>query len=244
MSDVVERAENLWRQSVLASSEDTYYGDARYALRAAQRSDWDRGLLELNGLHLITSALPSRKRLLAGTHDAALSAYNGAHDGNTAEAFGATRRFLWEARLSGGWQEELLALELFGDLLTRAGHLEEAVQTYLGAGNSKKAVQVALNLVTMVLDRIDREEPHHAQQAATALRSARAALEITPGLQDDIDTEWTWADYPMPWLARDEIREVSQEAQRIHDGIAAGRLVIHRSHSIAASRRPTAVRKR
>ncbi|MFI1013126.1 DUF317 domain-containing protein [Streptomyces sp. NPDC020965] len=85
-----------------------------------------------------------------------------------------------------------------------------------------------LDPVTMVLARIDHEEPHHAQQAATALRSAGAAVEITPGLQDDIDTEWTWADYPMPWLTRDEIREVSQEAQKIHDDIAAGRLIIHR----------------
>ncbi|MFJ7423343.1 DUF317 domain-containing protein [Streptomyces uncialis] len=35
------------------------------------------------------------------------------------------------------------------------------------------------------------------------------------------------ANYPMPWLSRDEIREVSNEAQKIHDDIAAGRLIIH-----------------
>ncbi|MFF8958603.1 DUF317 domain-containing protein [Streptomyces sp. NPDC014894] len=85
-----------------------------------------------------------------------------------------------------------------------------------------------LDPVTMVLARIDHEEPHHAGQAAITLRSAGAAVEITPGLQDDIDTAWTWANHPMPWLTREEIREVSQEAQKIHDDIAAGRLVIHR----------------
>ncbi|WP_367137568.1 MULTISPECIES: hypothetical protein [Streptomyces] len=31
----------------------------------------------------------------------------------------------------------------------------------------------------------------------------------------------------MPWLTREEIREVSAEAQTIHDDIASGRLVIH-----------------
>lgn len=31
----------------------------------------------------------------------------------------------------------------------------------------------------------------------------------------------------MPWYTRDEIRKVSAEAQRIHDDIAEGRLIIH-----------------
>ncbi|MFF4386822.1 DUF317 domain-containing protein [Streptomyces sp. NPDC001552] len=44
---------------------------------------------------------------------------------------------------------------------------------------------------------------------------------------DDFDTEWTYGNYPMDRLTRDEIREVSAEAQRIHDDIAAGRLTIH-----------------
>ncbi|GAA2255030.1 DUF317 domain-containing protein [Streptomyces amakusaensis] len=95
-----------------------------------------------------------------------------------------------------------------------------------------------LDPATMILARIDHEEPHHANQAATTLRTAGATVEITAGLRDDIDTEWTWADYPMPWLTRNEIREVSNQAQKIHDDIAAGRLVIHRhahdGHTIVA----------
>ncbi|WP_329025727.1 DUF317 domain-containing protein [Streptomyces sp. NBC_00690] len=115
-------------------------------------------------------------------------------------------------------------------------HPDAVTATLAGTGAGADTVRALLtghgfrplDAVTMVLARIDHEEPHHAQQAATALRSAGAAVEITPGLQDEMDTEWTWADYPMPWLTRDEIREVSQEAQQIHDDIAAGRLVIHR----------------
>lgn len=79
----------------------------------------------------------------------------------------------------------------------------------------------------MVLARIDHEEHHHADRAARALRQAGISVEITPGLQEDIGTEWTWANYPMPWLTRDEVREVGVEAQKIHDDIAPGHLVIH-----------------
>ncbi|WP_328490167.1 hypothetical protein [Streptomyces zaomyceticus] len=80
---------------------------------------------------------------------------------------------------------------------------------------------------TMVLARIDREEPYYAGLAAEQLRRYGFTTEITPALQEEIDTEWTWANYPMPWCTRDEIREVGAEAQRIHDDIAEGRLTIH-----------------
>lgn len=80
---------------------------------------------------------------------------------------------------------------------------------------------------TMALARIDREEPHYTAKAAEQLRQLGFTTEIDPALQEEIDTEWTWANYPMPWCDRDEIREVSAEAQRIHNDIAEGRLVIH-----------------
>ncbi|MEU8617354.1 DUF317 domain-containing protein [Streptomyces sp. NPDC048623] len=80
---------------------------------------------------------------------------------------------------------------------------------------------------TMVLARIDREEPYYASLSAQQLRCYGFTVEITPDLQDEIDTEWEWGNYPFPWCTRDEVREVSAEAQRIHDDIAEGRLVIH-----------------
>ncbi|WP_282698142.1 DUF317 domain-containing protein [Streptomyces sp. CC208A] len=80
---------------------------------------------------------------------------------------------------------------------------------------------------TMVLARVDREEPHYAVKTAERLRQLGFTTEIEPALQEEIDTEWTWANYPMPWCTREEIREVGAEAQRIHDDIAEGRLVVH-----------------
>ncbi|WP_263633836.1 DUF317 domain-containing protein [Streptomyces sp. 7G] len=80
---------------------------------------------------------------------------------------------------------------------------------------------------TMVMARIDREEPHYAEQAARALRAENITVDITPELRKEIDTEWTWADHPMPWCSREEIREVSNDAQQIYEDIRHGRLIIH-----------------
>ncbi|MFE9305982.1 DUF317 domain-containing protein [Streptomyces sp. NPDC006856] len=80
---------------------------------------------------------------------------------------------------------------------------------------------------TMVMARIDREEPHYAEQAARALRAENITVDITPELREEIDTEWTWANYPMPWCSREEIREVSNDAQKIYDDIRHGHLIIH-----------------
>ncbi|MFG2836407.1 DUF317 domain-containing protein [Streptomyces zaomyceticus] len=80
---------------------------------------------------------------------------------------------------------------------------------------------------TMVLARIDHEEPHYTAQAAEQLRRYGFTTEIDPALQEEIDTEWTWANYSMPWCSRTEIRQVGAAAQRIHNDIAEGRLTIH-----------------
>ncbi|MFE9686744.1 DUF317 domain-containing protein [Streptomyces sp. NPDC006285] len=80
---------------------------------------------------------------------------------------------------------------------------------------------------TLVMARIDREEPYWAQQAAEALIAERITAEITPKLRGAINEEWTWPDYPMSWCTRSEIREVSNEAQKIHDDIRYGRLIVH-----------------
>ncbi|MFJ7589443.1 DUF317 domain-containing protein [Streptomyces sp. NPDC097617] len=85
----------------------------------------------------------------------------------------------------------------------------------------------ATSETTMVLARIDREEAHYADMAAQALREDGTTVDIDPALQEEIDTEWTYGNYPMTWLTREEIREVSADAQAIHDAIADGSLVIH-----------------
>lgn len=80
---------------------------------------------------------------------------------------------------------------------------------------------------TLVLARIDHEESYWAENAAQALTVEGITTEITPRLREAIDEEWTWANYPMHWCTREEIREVSNEAQKIYDDIRHGRLVVH-----------------
>ncbi|MEE1765266.1 hypothetical protein [Streptomyces sp. SP18BB07] len=91
---------------------------------------------------------------------------------------------------------------------------------------------------TMVLARIDREEPHWAQKATHALHAEGITAEITPGLQEAIDEEWPWITYPDPRPSHDEIRERTDQAQKIHDAIRDGRLVIH-AHAHADTGRDT-----
>ncbi|MGA4876620.1 hypothetical protein [Streptomyces lydicamycinicus] len=80
---------------------------------------------------------------------------------------------------------------------------------------------------TLVLAHIDHEEPYWAEDAARELIASGIAVEITPRLREAINEEWTWADYPMHWCTRTEIREVSAEAQKIFDDIRHGLLLIH-----------------
>ncbi|MEU2131738.1 DUF317 domain-containing protein [Streptomyces sp. NPDC018352] len=91
---------------------------------------------------------------------------------------------------------------------------------------------------TLVLARIDHEEPHWAREAAQELAAEGIDVEITPELREAMDEEWTWANYPMPWCNRTEIREVSNAAQKIYDDIRHGHLLIHAhakdSHTIVA----------
>ncbi|MFJ7969481.1 hypothetical protein [Streptomyces sp. NPDC096324] len=79
----------------------------------------------------------------------------------------------------------------------------------------------------LVLVRVDHEEPYWAQDAAKHLTVAGITVDITPRLREAIDEEWTWASYPMPWCTRAEIRKISNEAQKIHDDIRHGQLLIH-----------------
>ncbi|MFE1407813.1 DUF317 domain-containing protein [Streptomyces sp. NPDC058770] len=79
----------------------------------------------------------------------------------------------------------------------------------------------------LVLVRIDHEEPYWAEKAAQQLMADGISAEITPQLREAMDEDWTWADYPMPWCTRSEIREISNQAQKIYDDIRHGQLLIH-----------------
>lgn len=147
------RADSLWRQSVLMNSEDGYYGDARAALRAAQRLVSDSGVLPRDdGLVAVFRAMPNRRRVLGRANDPSLSALWAAHADRLIEAFGDARRYIWESRMSGHLQEEFLALGLFGDVLASAGRPQAAVHLYVAAGDAKRAVTAARALPQPVSD--------------------------------------------------------------------------------------------
>ncbi|WP_341868947.1 hypothetical protein [Streptomyces diastatochromogenes] len=80
---------------------------------------------------------------------------------------------------------------------------------------------------TLVLARVDHEEPYWAEKAGQQLTAGGITVEITPRLQEAMAEKWTWADYPMPWCTRSEVREVSNEPQKIRDDIRHGQLLIH-----------------
>ncbi|WP_406133658.1 DUF317 domain-containing protein [Streptomyces anthocyanicus] len=109
-----------------------------------------------------------------------------------------------------------------------------AVQAHL-TGTQARVASMALEAAgwsaaatgVLVLARIDHEEPYWAADAAQHLTAAGITVEITPRLQEAIDEEWTWPNYPMTWCTRSEIREVSNQAQKIHDDIRNGHLLIH-----------------
>ncbi|WP_435216629.1 hypothetical protein [Streptomyces sp. bgisy034] len=65
---------------------------------------------------------------------------------------------------------------------------------------------------------------------ASLLRDAGITVDITDQLQEEINTEWTWASHPMPWLDRDETRLMSADAQKIHDDIQS-RTPHHQLHA-------------
>ncbi|WP_431045290.1 hypothetical protein ACQUSR_27430 [Streptomyces sp. P1-3] len=81
-------------------------------------------------------------------------------------------------------------------------HSSAVTATLAGPGTHTACALLTLHgfeVVTshrMILARIDHEEPHYANQAARTLRQEGITVDITPGLQEDIDTEWTWANFP------------------------------------------------
>jgi hypothetical protein len=137
------RAENLWRQSVLSSCEDGFYGDAYEAMRAIQHLQFQAGRIDSDSLALAMSALPNRKHILAGPYDPALAAFEAAHRERAVEAFGESRRFIWEARLAGHLFDEMLALSLFGDVLRDGDRPSGAIDCYVAAGDAKNATELA-----------------------------------------------------------------------------------------------------
>jgi hypothetical protein len=136
------RAIDLWRQSILLSSESRLYGDVLAVRQALNAAILEQPVIAFSELDY-ASSLPNAKRLLAAAQPAELNALWMAHAGKLPDAFGVTRRYLWEARLSGQLSDERDAMELFGDIMRAANHPEVAVTAWVMAGAAKKAADLA-----------------------------------------------------------------------------------------------------
>ncbi|MFI5804353.1 DUF317 domain-containing protein [Streptomyces sp. NPDC051561] len=79
---------------------------------------------------------------------------------------------------------------------------------------------------TMLLSRIDYEEPYYAHQAAIELRNRSASVHISRALQQEINAGWVPVDLDRTWLSTAEIRETGTAAQMILEDIYDRRLVI------------------
>lgn len=80
---------------------------------------------------------------------------------------------------------------------------------------------------TLVLARIDHDEPYWAAKVAQELIAEGVTVEIKPRLRDAIDGEWALATGSKPWSTLAQLREIFAEAQAIFDDIRHGRLLIH-----------------
>ncbi|MFF7413351.1 DUF317 domain-containing protein [Streptomyces lydicus] len=80
---------------------------------------------------------------------------------------------------------------------------------------------------TLVLARIDHDEPYWAAKAARELIAEGVTVEIMPRLRDAIDGEWALATDSKPGSTLAQLREIFAQAQAIFDDIHHGHLLIH-----------------
>jgi len=166
LHDAPDRAENLWRQSVVTSSEAGLYGDSRAALRSMTLLPSETGVFAFPKLKELVAAMPNRHQLVGGAHDPMLSALEAAHNGKLPDALADARRALLRAGVGGHLYEELWAWSILGDVLVAAEQPLPAVQCFVLAGNAKKATAVAAPLP---------EEAEVRRRVGVGLRRSRAA---------------------------------------------------------------------
>lgn len=214
------RAEQLWRQAAIYASEDGYHGDVRHALRSNQRLAHDQGLPAGSTLEIL-QALPNRSRMLAGSYDPALIAFEHAHNGKVRDAFGDGRRYLWESRIGGHWQEWLLATKLVGDVFVEAGHFSNAIQLLVAAGHAEEA-SAAAKQVPEYVDTLRWVNASTPRVQAAAIRALRVQIPLLPEALDDqvqatlcAITSSIWTERWNPHPAREAIAALTTFRQRL-----------------------------
>jgi hypothetical protein len=128
------QAIDRWRGSVTQACRARLYGDVRDLFRAIQYVAMETDPSHVPNLSVVAEGLPNQERLLAGSGEQALAAFEASHNGDVRDAFEDSRRCLREARLAGHLCEEMIYLRLFGDVLGNADEPKEAVEVLAAAG--------------------------------------------------------------------------------------------------------------
>ena len=140
------QAIDRWRRSVIQACRARLYGDVRDLFRAIHYVAIETDPSQVPNLSQVAEGLPNQERLLAGSGEPALAAFEASHNGNVRDAFEDARRCLREARLAGHLCEEMIYLRLFGDVLANADEPKAAVEVLAAAGAGKKAAELAARL--------------------------------------------------------------------------------------------------
>ena len=221
------QAIDRWRGSVTQACRARLYGDVRDLFRAIHYVAIETDPSQLPNLSLVAEGLPNQERLLAGSGESALAAFEASHNGNVRDAFEDARRCLREARLAGHLCEEMIYLRLFGDVLGNADEPKEAVEVLAAAGAGKKAAELAARLSELADRRYLLSRPFGPPAAAAAqVTGAQAQLipdhQVTETATALLDVaEKTWG--PPGWgadPARRALEAVSRLGVRIPASLA------------------------
>ena len=222
----IPRAEQLWRQSILASSEDQFYGDARNAFLAHRLFEFESGTVGTVEIDIAASRLPNQRRLIAGSFDPAFSAFEAAHRDKIPEALGDARRYLLESRVSGHLREEFIAEELLGDVFSAGGRVYQAIQKYVQAGKSEKAAQLACGLPELVDVSHWMKSPLRRQRAAAIqVTGAQSSLVTDSDVKETVEvllksTEGLWQSFRVsPMTELDAVSAIAKFGIRIPNSV-------------------------
>jgi hypothetical protein len=205
-----------WRDAIERACLEGLNDDAADWLYALRGVRLQHGLIanDINDLHRHAQALRAAGSgtLLPEPYRARERALASLRDQKWPDALEALRRYLWRSVVGADWSGEVDAHELLGDLFSRTGRAEEAIQHYSAAGQRKKLEQLAAQLrdepVRLPIDLIT---PRPWERAA-AFSFAAACADV---MVDDDARRWCTAALheivhhpqpapilaPNPWLA-------------------------------------------
>lgn len=190
------------------ASQVRNYGDAAdwlFAVRAARILNGELVLGDRDG-YRTAQALRSAgaESILPTAFSARSQALARVLGGNPADALEALRKYRWRSVTLGSLSEEAEAHRLIGDLFSRTGHAERAIQSWIEAGAVKQLKEFAASLQPGALQY--PVPPDLAPRAALVRQSAFAFAAAAADRLTDADAA-SWAAAALDELVREEIGE-------------------------------------